>query len=76
MKNYYDIAKLKLFQITRSLTGDGVKKTLNIIQKEFPKLKIKKLKSGTKVFDWNIPEEWNVRDAYIIDKYNNKIILW
>ena len=74
MKKYYDIAKIKLFSITRSLTGDGVKKTLNIIQKEFPKLKIKKLKSGTKVFDWNIPEEWNVRDAYIIDKYNNKII--
>ena len=74
MKKYYDIAKIKLFPITRSLTGDGVKKTLNIIQKEFPKLKIKKVKSGTKVFDWNIPEEWNVIDAYIIDKYNNKII--
>ena len=56
------------------MTGDGVKKTLNIIQKELPKLKIKKFKSGTKVFDWNIPEEWNVTDAYIIDKYNNKII--
>ncbi len=56
------------------MTGVGVKKTLNIIQKEFSKLKIKKFKSGTKVFDWNIPEEWNVTGAYIIDKYNNKII--
>ena len=74
IKKYYNIAKTKLFPITRSLTGDGVKKTLNIIQKELPKLKIKKFKSGTKVFDWNIPEEWNVTDAYIIDKYNNKII--
>ena len=74
IKKYYNIAKTKLFPITRSLTGDGVKKTLNIIQKEFPKLKIKKFKSGTKVFDWNIPEEWNVTDAYIIDKYNNRII--
>ncbi|MDB3975428.1 DUF4910 domain-containing protein [Candidatus Pelagibacter sp.] len=74
IKKYYNIAKIKLFPITRSLTGDGVKKTLNIIQKEFPKLKIKKFKSGTKVFDWNIPEEWNVTDAYVIDKYNNKII--
>ena len=71
---YYNIAKTKLFPITRSLTGDGVKKTLNIIQKELPKLKIKKFKSGTKVFDWNIPEEWNVTDAYVIDKYNNRII--
>ncbi len=74
LKKYYNIAKIKLFPITRSLTGNGVKKTLNIIQKEFPKLKIKKFKSGTKVFDWNIPEEWNVTDAYVVDKYNNKII--
>ena len=74
INKYYNIAKTKLFPITRSLTGDGVKKTLNIIQKELPKLKIKKFKSGTKVFDWNIPEEWNVTDAYVIDKYNNRII--
>ena len=74
IKKYYNIAKTKFFPITRSLTGNGVKKTLNIIQKEFPKLKIKKFKSGTKVFDWNIPEEWNVTDAYVIDKYNNRII--
>ena len=74
IKKYYNIAKTELFPITRSLTGNGVKKTLNIIQKEFPKLKIKKFKSGTKVFDWNIPEEWNVTDAYVIDKYNNRII--
>jgi len=71
---YYNIGKTKLFPITRSLTGNGVKKTLNIIQKELPKLKIKKIKSGTKVFDWNVPEEWNVIDAYVIDKYNNRII--
>ena len=74
INKYYNIAKTKLFPITRSLTGDGVKKTLNIIKKEFPKLKIKKFKSGTKVFDWNIPEEWNVTEAYVIDKYNNRII--
>ena len=74
IKKYYNIAKTKLFPITRSLTGNGVKKTLNLIKKEFPKLKIKKFKSGTKVFDWNIPEEWNVTDAYVIDKYNNRII--
>ncbi len=74
IKKYYKIAENKLYPLTRSLTGDGVKKTLNIIQKELPKLKIKKIKSGTKVFDWNIPEEWNIKDAYVIDKYNNKII--
>ena len=74
IKKYYNIAKKKLYPLTRSLTGQGVRSTLKIIQKEFPKLKIKKLKSGTKVFDWNIPQEWNVSDAYVIDKYNNKII--
>ena len=74
INKYYNIAKTKLFPITRSLTGKGVRKTLNIIQKEFPKLQIKKFKSGTKVFDWNIPEEWNVTDAYVIYKYNNRII--
>ena len=74
IKKYYNIAKTKLFPITRSLTGNGVKKTLNLIKKEFPKLKIKKFKSGTKAFDWNIPEEWNVTDAYVVDKYKNRII--
>ncbi len=74
IKKYYNLAKIKLFPITRSLTGNGVRKSLSIIQKEFSKLKIKKFKSGTKVFDWNIPEEWNVSEAYVIDKYNNKII--
>ncbi|KGG16290.1 MULTISPECIES: DUF4910 domain-containing protein [unclassified Prochlorococcus] len=74
IRKYYNIAKAKLFPLTRSLTGDGVRKTLNIIQKEFPEMEIKKIKSGTKVFDWDIPEEWNVTDAYIFDKYNNKII--
>ena len=74
IKKYYNIAKRKLFHINRSLTGSGVRKTLNILKKEFPKLKIKKMRSRTKVFDWNIPAEWNVTDAYVIDKYNKKII--
>ena len=74
IRKYFNIAKKDLYPITRSLTGEGVKQTLKIIQKEFPELKIKKFKSGEKVFDWRIPDEWNVNDAYIIDKFNNKII--
>ena len=74
IKKYYNIAKTKLFHINRSLTGSGVRKTLNILKKEFPKIKIKKIRSRTKVFDWNIPAEWNVTDAYVIDKYKKKII--
>ena len=74
VSKYYKIAKNVLYPINRSLTGRGIKKTLKIIQKEFSELKIKKIKSGTKVFDWNIPPEWNVSDAYVLDEYNNKII--
>ncbi len=74
MKKFYDLAKNKLFPITRSLTGKGVKDTLGIIKKEFPRLKIKKIKSGTKVFDWKIPDEWNISDAHVIDKKGKRII--
>jgi len=74
LQKYYSIAKNDLFSLNRSLTGKGVKKTLKIIQKQFPKLKIKRFKSGQKVFDWKIPPEWNVSDAYVVDKNNNKII--
>jgi aminopeptidase-like protein len=74
ISKYYTIAKNNLYPITRSITGLGVRKTLKIIQREFPELKIKKIKSGTKVFDWNIPPEWNVSDAYVLDKNDKKII--
>ena len=74
MKKFYDIAKNILFPINRSLTGLGVVKTLTIIKKEFPLLKIRRFKSGTKVYDWTIPPEWNLKKAYIVDKHNKKII--
>ena len=74
LNKFYNIAKKKIFPIYRSLTGIGVRKTLNIIKKEFSNLKIRKVKSGTKVFDWKIPPEWNIKDAYIIDKNNKKIV--
>jgi len=71
---YYNFAKNELFPICRSITGKGTEQTLKKIQKFFPKLKIHKIKSGTKIFDWKIPEEWNIKNAYVIDKYQNKII--
>ena len=74
MKKYFELGRKKLFPICRSLTGQGVKKTLNIIKNEFPSLKIKKIKSGLKVFDWKIPYEWNIKDAYVKDKFKRKII--
>ncbi len=54
----------KLYKINRSLTGDGNYTTLEIIRDIIP-IEIKKVKSGTKVFDWEIPPEWNIRDAYV-----------
>ena len=74
MKKFYEIGKNSLFPICRSITGKGVIKTLNIIKKEFLGLKIKKIKSGTKVFDWTVPAEWNVSDAYVMDKHGLKIV--
>ena len=74
INKYYNFAKNYLFPLNRSITGQGTKDTLKLIKKKFPKLKIKYFKSGLKVFDWRVPQEWNIKDAYIIDKNNNKIV--
>ena len=71
---FYKLAKEKLFLLNRSITGKGTLKTLRIIKKELKELKIKNFKSNTKIFDWVIPDEWNVKDAFIIDKYKKKIL--
>ena len=68
----YKLAK-SLWPLNRSLTGDGVRETLNIIKKLLPNLKIKEVPTGTKVFDWTIPKEWKVNKAYIVDPNGNKI---
>ena len=68
----YDFAK-KLYPINRSITGDGVRKTLEMIKKELPNLNIKKVESGKKAFDWVVPQEWNVEDAYILCPDGQKI---
>ncbi|MDC0525219.1 DUF4910 domain-containing protein [Pelagibacteraceae bacterium] len=68
----YKLAK-KLWPINRSLTGKGVDKTLAIIKKELP-IKILNFKSGSKVFDWKIPNVWEIKDAWVTDEKNKKII--
>lgn len=55
----------KLFPINRSITGEGNVKTLKILKEINSNLKIKSFKSGMKVYDWEIPLEWNVKKAYI-----------
>lgn len=56
---------IKLFPICRSITGIGTKKTLSFFEKINPKLTRIKFKSGQKVFDWVVPYEWNINNAYI-----------
>ena len=74
MKNLINFGK-KIFPICRSITGQGTLKTLEEIKKKhLENLKIKKIPCGKKVFDWKIPPEWNVADAYILDKNNKKIV--
>jgi aminopeptidase-like protein len=63
-----------LYTVPRSLTGKGVVKTLEYIQEIIP-LEIKQVKSGTKVFDWTVPPEWNIRDGYVIELSTGKKVV-
>ena len=63
-----------LFPICRSITGKGVRDTLKYFKKIIPELNIKSVKTNEKFGDWEVPKEWNVKDAYIQDSSNNKIL--
>lgn len=63
-----------LFPIYRCLTGKGVRETLQYISKIVPELQIEEIKSGQKAFDWVIPEEWEIIEAYIENEQGKKIL--
>lgn len=62
-----------LYPILQSITGNGFRETLNIINRYIP-LEIHEIPSDTKVFDWTVPKEWNIKDAYIKNSKGQKIV--
>src|SRR5262245_60974034 len=63
----------RLYPICRSITGSGVRQTLEILQEHIP-LTIHEVPSQTPVFDWTIPKEWNIRDAYIKNGKGERVV--
>ena len=62
-----------LFPICRSITGDGVRETLRMVGSQIP-LEIHEVPTGTQVFDWTIPKEWNIKDAYIKNSRGDRVV--
>lgn len=71
-KLMHDLAT-RLFPICRSITGNGLRESLDILKGYLPDLRIHEIPTGTPCFDWEIPNEWNIRDAYIICPDGRKI---
>lgn len=64
----------ELFPICRSLTGEGVRRTLAVLKREIDTLTVHEIPSGTRCFDWTVPDEWNVDDAWVIDPEGEKVV--
>lgn len=64
---------VELFPICRSITGNGVRQTLRILQGHIP-LEMREVPTGTKVFDWTVPKEWNIHDAFIKNSKGEKVV--
>ena len=71
-KDIYSLCE-RLYPICRSITGNGVRQTLSILQ-EYVDLELHEVPTGTAVFDWTVPKEWNIREAWIKDSKGNKVI--
>ncbi len=71
-KAMYDMAA-RMYPICRSITGDGVRSTLKIVSQVIP-LQVHEVPSGAQVFDWVVPREWNVRDAYVANSRGERVI--
>ncbi|MEU1735104.1 DUF4910 domain-containing protein [Streptosporangium sp. NPDC020145] len=63
----------RLYPLCRSITGDGLRRTLEIVSGEIP-LEVSEVPTGTEVLDWTVPREWNIRDAYVKDPSGERVI--
>jgi aminopeptidase-like protein len=63
----------QLYPICRSITGNGVRETLRQVGEHIP-LKVHEVSTGTRVFDWTVPKEWNIRDAYVKNSDGHKVV--
>src|SRR6266446_913596 len=65
-----------LFPLNRSITGPDTRATLRYLQELLPGMTLHEVPTGTPAFDWSVPEEWSVRDAYILDESGRRVIDW
>lgn len=63
----------ELYPICRSITGDGLRQSLQLLSQQIP-LTLHEVPTGTEVFDWTVPREWNIRDAYVKNPQGEKVI--
>lgn len=63
----------EIYPICRSITGEGLRDTLRAVQRRVP-ITLHEIPSGTKVFDWTVPDEWNISDAYVLDAGGRRVV--
>src|ERR1700751_1620485 len=63
----------RLYPLCRSITGNGVRRSLRLLRETVP-LALREVISDTPVFDWTVPDEWNIRDAYIMNEAGERVV--
>lgn len=72
-KSMYALAD-RMFPICRSITGNGFRESLEMIREEVPEIQVYEVPTGTAVFDWTVPKEWNIRGGGIYRLNGDKVI--